>query len=309
MERPKVDAETGFAELLRRLDDAMDWLSHQGIDLPADSRYRLYQAKIRQLAENYSRADWVGDRDSHDRMYSALHETFDLLSVRGAFNDPAAVPGLSNRLREVVRGPEIYWEEDGIAGGNHARNLGFELVLAALLQRGGFAPRLDARADAIFQLGDQRVVAECKRVRDKAVVRDRLEHARRQALADLGELPRGNNSAVLAIDVSRIVVQALLDGGAPVFGDRTGFPIFEFPAEALSAVLQTLSKEVGQSISQEMLGLWNERILAVVARYQLFVESGGIPIHVQKWVFVPNSQATPERIALCERLATSLQQA
>jgi hypothetical protein len=281
-----LDGVVGFEGLLEGLNHALAWL--QRLDVRTEgTRYQQYQAALRELVENYRRQDW---RPDADRTISALYEAADLQTIHSAF-DGQHLPGLVERLRSLVNGPEQIQRERREDGGIHARNIGFELIAAGRMVRGGLQIELNQRGDVVTTLDDQRVVVECKRPRRPDTVRRCLERARQQALGDIDGRGANGNSALIAIDASVVINpgNALLMAKLP-----------------LAEALDELAGLMGHATIRNMEGLWHGRILGTVARFSALVVSDGIPVYAQQWVFVRNEGVDARRLELAEALSAGL---
>jgi len=291
-ESAHADATIGYAGLLQELDGAIAWLTALGAEPGADSRYTEYRASVAELVNEYQKPNWRPNEATLDRLYGALYEASDLLTIQTGLRGGDEIAGLTDRLRDLVQGPARVTDEELIDGGIHARNVGFELVVAARLKSSGYPPRLDERGDVVFALGDQRVVTECKRPRRSETVVRCLEQARQQALNDIGDLDAANSSALIAIEATVVV------------HPNRGLLITPRP---LRETLTELSDRMARAIAHDMENLWHRRILGAMVRFSALVSAGGIPIYAQQWAFVRNAGADLHRRELAEQLSTDLQ--
>lgn len=291
-EQADLDAVIGFEALLRGLDDAIAWVRRLGVPVPDGGRYPRYRALVAELAANYARPEWQLDAAGVQRAFNALFEASDLQTIHAGFAG-GNLPGLVERLRTLVQGPEQVSQEELEDGGIHARNFAFELVVAGRLLQAGHPPRLDERGDAIVTLGDHRVVVECKRPRRANSVRHCLVRARDQALGDINGRGVDRTSGLLAVEASVVVNpgNGLLAAARP-----------------LPEALNELSDRMAQAISQNMEGLWHPRILGAMARFSGLVVADGIPVYAQQWAFIRHNGTDAARLELSARLSESLRQ-
>jgi hypothetical protein len=106
------------------------------------------------------------------------------------------------KLSAVFSGPVLPSDEDSTS--NHARNIQFELTLAALLKRAGYAPRLGEHPDLLVHVVDRDYVIECKRVFSAAKVITRIAEAGAQLHADRKNVV-ASTCGIVAISLSRFL--------------------------------------------------------------------------------------------------------
>lgn len=288
-EAPHLDAVQTFADCAKGADEAIAWMATLGAAVPIDSRYRRYLSEVQILAERHADPAWRPPDVT--RTWSALFEASDLQAIHAGLRG-GDIPGLRERLAELVQGPEQMANEEMTAGGIHARNIGFELIMAARLRSAGYEPVLDQRADIIFTVDKQRVVVECKRVRRPETVRARLRHARQQALSDTGGIDAELNSVLLAVEVSVVV-----NPGNPLLAADKPLP----------QVLSELSDRIAHSVNVSVRDLWHRRILGVAVRFSGLIVADGLPVYSQEWALIRNSGIDAQRSGALEQLVANLQ--
>jgi len=95
---------------------------------------------------------------------------------------------LRPKLRDVLRGPPLPMAED--KNSNQARNMMFELSLAAKLWSVGLPTHLGEHPDLWVEIGKRKLLIECKRPSDRRTVKDQIGPARKQLIRQLArEVP------------------------------------------------------------------------------------------------------------------------
>jgi hypothetical protein len=109
---------------------------------------------------------------------------------------------LRPKLRDVLRGPPLPIVED--KNSNQARNMMFELSLAAKLWHVGLPPHLGEHPDLWVEIGNKKLLIECKRPFDRRTVKDQIGVARKQLIRQLAREPPGTR-AVIALSLSKVI--------------------------------------------------------------------------------------------------------
>jgi hypothetical protein len=133
-----------YEEITKGLDETLDFCSALGLtDDVAASRFRTYRGHIERLkgAIRAPRPNPVSEQIDNDTLtyLVALIEASEFLSLFPFLKscDPEL---LRPKLRDVLRGPDLPTGEDDASG--QARNILFELNLAAKLWHAGLKPEL-----------------------------------------------------------------------------------------------------------------------------------------------------------------------
>jgi hypothetical protein len=131
-----------------------------------------------------------------------LHESHELLEACDEFPDLTQA-GLRDRLKKALNGPRELEKETPEKG--EPRNFLFELVMASLLKRAGFAIDLDRTEDVFFQLAGRPVFMECKRIHSLPRLEKRIEDATLQIRERCDGTHASEARGIIAIDVSRLL--------------------------------------------------------------------------------------------------------
>lgn len=111
---------------------------------------------------------------------------------------------LAPKIRALLAGPELPSDEDQAS--NQARNIQFELWLAATLWRVGLQVKL-AEPDLWCKNGEATVLFACKRILSPKKLTKRVNEATDQLRRGLAPLPEGKSWGVIAISLSRILAK------------------------------------------------------------------------------------------------------
>ena len=198
--------EAEWAEILTRLDSVLGLCRSLGLEEQvAVSRFMEYRQRLALLNEAFRREGVEGPRRLYDldrlAQVVAITEAAELASLE-PFLSMSNPVHLRPKLRDVLGGPPLPDEEDG--NSNHARNILFELNLAAKLFAGGVVPTVGDRPDLQCEIASKAVLFECKRVLSERAARKRIGEAW-DVLCD--EAPKAGPEArgVVALSVTKLV--------------------------------------------------------------------------------------------------------
>jgi hypothetical protein len=292
-----VDAhnDVSFEGMLAGMDAALEWIRSLEVPLGAGSRYLRYRELLAQLVIDYKNPTWTGSKEHLLRYWSAAYEAADIGVIHRAFTGLVpTIPGLLERLREVVRGPEqIAHERPGNAGAR-ARNTAFELVVGARIQKAGFPVRFDYRADVLFQVDGQALAVECKRPMSGTAMRGNIATAVEQ-----GQTAVANGEAAsffIAVEASPAV--------------NRGNPLLSATAP-MAQVLEQLSDGIAGALDHDLPKPWPPEMIGVLGRFSgLIVDrEKNIPVYAQQWAMIGTRDTDPDRAALSQKVVKALQQA
>ena len=221
-----------YDELLTEMESAVEWLSKLGITKP--NRIKQHHANIRRLAdaEKAGTLDQIRNAIEPEKAREILWswvESFEFVDISKSLKeiDPSELLPV---LKRAVEGPPDVSAEAARNSSNAARNLMFELVIAARLARAGLKPHLQ-EPDVLVDIDDWLLLIACKRPLGDAAIPENVLRAAAQLRKALNAHPKRQKiMGVIAVSVSRIL--------------NPGDKILEVPArEALSPAL---SEHVGQ---------------------------------------------------------------
>lgn len=197
-------SSTSFERLLAALEEAIQWVESLGLRVGVGrfGEYeRFYAALLRSVREENS-AVLLGE-DWAQRALDGLVAAQELILIR---NELSRLPQnqLVPRLRKYVTGASAEAAENPATGTSQARNLGFELVLAARLAAGGIEPVLPEEGDIAVEVVGLPVHIECKRPQSMAGLEEAVGKAADQLSARANKAqvqPRG----VIGISIGKMV--------------------------------------------------------------------------------------------------------
>lgn len=129
-----------------------------------------------------------------------LHESQEILEACDQFAD-LNEPGLIERLKTILSGvPELHKETS-----SEPRNILFELVMAAMLKREGLEFHLDRIEDVSFEFIGSPWFMECKRIRSKSKLRERINNAALQIVERCDNSQNSEAKGIIALDVSKLL--------------------------------------------------------------------------------------------------------
>ncbi len=199
-----------YSEILRDLEAFLSLC--QALELGEEvraSRFNLYRGRIRDLSAEIGRLRaGVSKVPIYKKLQADLPRylvaVFESQEVAGMlpFLTKSPPDVLRPRLRRMLSGPEMPSEED--PGLNQARNIQFELWMAATLSRAGGAVVL-AEPDLQCNIGDVTILIACKRLFSVSKLTRRINEATAQLRRSLSGRPEGTFAGVIAISLARIL--------------------------------------------------------------------------------------------------------
>lgn len=141
------------------------------------------------------------DEVDFETLLNDLEESQEILEACDQFSD-LSKPGLRDRLEKVLSGQRELVKESLAKA--EARNVLFELVMAARIDRAGFVVDLDRIEDVFFDLFGRPCFVECKRVHSVNKLRTRIEEAAKQIRTRCDDSRSAKARGIIALDVSKI---------------------------------------------------------------------------------------------------------
>ncbi len=185
--------------------EACEWLCKHGLNLQ-NTRINKYKNDLIELAD-YFEADKIKEFQalkSFDDIVNSTAEASEFIYIyRGLsrLTDKTIIA----KLRDFIKGPESSNHELPSSSSNRARNVSFELYMAALFVLAGFEIDLTSLADIIVKINEFQVFIECKRPQSETGVNGNINDAlsqlnKRYEVATDQNLARG----IIALSVSKI---------------------------------------------------------------------------------------------------------
>lgn len=227
---------TTYETLLEGLDGLLSLACDLGIgEEAARGRFGQYRRRLIVLIEFVQRLR-AGDPVENVRQEIlehvadyriALHEVQDLNMLTPVLvSIPADIA--RRKLAHIVAGPALPRDENPAS--NQARNIQFEITLAALLQRAGYAPHIGEHPDLLVTVDDTDYAIECKRMFSAAKVGTRISEAGKQLHRDKHQV-RAGTRGIVAISVARF-----LSGNNEIFPARDARAGYEALATYLDGI-------------------------------------------------------------------------
>ena len=191
----------GIHRLIELVDETSQWLRSIGLD-PEPTRFGVYSRALRR---------WIGKAPGelpHEAAVLAIEAIVPCLEIVQVHQHLAPLVDaarLKPRLERLLAGPPLEADENFDDGTNDARNMGFELVVGAVLAESGATVVLPDDGDLTVEIDGATAGLECKRVRSVRGLRQRVKRAGEQ-LAGRAGLPN-NALRLVAVDASLLVRQ------------------------------------------------------------------------------------------------------
>ncbi len=195
-----------YAELLGELDAAVEWLAKLGIT--KRNRISQHQSNIRMLVQ----AEKAGQLEQLrkeleprkiEEIFWSWTESFEFVDVASSLRD-ADPAELLPVLRKAVQGPANPATEEAQISSNDARNIMFELVIAARLTRAGLRTSLQ-EPDVVANLDDWRFLIACKRPLSDVGIKRNVAAAGLQLRRGLQKEKHARSIGLVALSVSKVL--------------------------------------------------------------------------------------------------------
>jgi hypothetical protein len=175
-----------YSELLADLENALAWLESMAIST-GTKRHATYLRTLKRVDKEWRAR---GDMRASDvpveskLMTTAAAEALQLVRIWRAF-DGREARGLRGKLKTFAGGPVLERDERPKKAGNSARDVGFELEVAAYFSRVG-AVDLSAGVDVVVLFQGMSILLECKRPSSEGMIAENLDRASEQIMGELG---------------------------------------------------------------------------------------------------------------------------
>ncbi len=198
--------EATWEEILGRLDSVLDLCRSLRLEgAVAGSRFLKHRERLSSLIDRLNQWGQAAARELYDSdrlsHIVALTEAGEVAAIE-PFLRACSPETIKPKLRHVLGGPVLPNEED--ENSNQARNILFELNLAAKLSAGGLSPELGDRPDLTCEVEGKKLLIECKRPLTEQDARTRIRKAwtalQREARKE-GPGVRG----VIALSVTKLI--------------------------------------------------------------------------------------------------------
>lgn len=197
---------SSFLEVKSRMQNALEWIKDIGIRVE-HTRIQEYCYSIEILEKAY-REDCLDDLNNTESMRTltnAFYEAFEICRIHRHLSGLFTSENKS-KLKRFVEGPVCFLDESTNTSSNLARNIGFELGVAADLVSGGFEVDLSSEADIVIKKLPFQMYFECKRPQKKESVNRNIRKAKKQLEKRYQRYNDPDNArGIVTLSVSRIV--------------------------------------------------------------------------------------------------------
>ncbi len=267
-----------FKDLLVRAELLVAQLEAAGIPVKAGSRFDQYVAELRSALPHECGSP---PEAILRRWHRLLIEVEDLADIVTTLSTPPATAGWKERVRESLSGNFLRTEE---VNHSRARDIQFELILAAQLRKCGYATAFQ-EPDVIATIEDTRIGIAAKRPRSRQKLQKVAKEAARQVI-------KTDTQGIVAIDVTVVAN-----------------PDDRHLATNNEAATQDLIEEQGRRIGRYLAATIGSRfgtshIFAVLSRLTIpvWVPEERMLAFANQWTIATLIGANDSRWRICEEL-------
>jgi len=164
-----------IAALASRTEDVLQRLRGASVAIPAGSRLHRYLAALNAAAP----LEYANPPEQLIRLcHRLLIEIDDLEQITGSLGSAQPVPGWGELVEQTLSGSPLRTEE---ANHSRARDVQFELLVAALFRRIGYSVSLE-EPDVVAERNLHRIAIAAKRPRSRTKLRRNIHDAGKQIL-------------------------------------------------------------------------------------------------------------------------------
>ncbi|OIR18978.1 hypothetical protein GALL_13220 [mine drainage metagenome] len=195
---------SSYHQLTGHLTEIERWLRSMAVPV---GRVALYRKTMERLTEVHA-AGRIPETFSPDEIQSLILTFLEIEELKFINEHLAQVrdADLPSKLATTVGGPELTRGENPTKSNNHARNVLFELTLAATLASAGFMLEASGICDLRTSFEGRPVFIECKRPQSPGHVDRAIKDGMKQLERRLTGGPLGS-LGILAISASKVITQ------------------------------------------------------------------------------------------------------
>ena len=236
-------ATYSFTQLGEDLQALEDTLTQSGLRVSGAGRFAEYKRCIERATSHREGHVGVNDED-RGVLYRAMIETHELCLIAEELGSGAEVPGWKEKTQIALGGKPVA----GTQQHDHARDIQFELYLAAVARRSGFEVRLDEPDVICLDEGWGRIALAAKRIQSEGKIERHLRKASSQ-------LEASGIPGLVAVDLT----WAVADFGAAREGSSN-----ESIGQSLHNEVQGYVGDQAEKYSQQIDPRWAYAILVHV---------------------------------------------
>lgn len=197
---PATFTRAAFTSIASELRAALDWVALFSAGLPS-SRVDKYRHTFDELLQVCEQRDLETANRRFGEFINTLFEVHELVYMHQWLGDLDACPYLRARVPEIIKGPVQYSLESS-SSSNRARNIAFELLLAARIRQAKLDLELELGADTACLCNNRRLLFECKRPRSRAGLERNVTRAAHQLKTHYARAARSRYRGVVALDLT-----------------------------------------------------------------------------------------------------------
>ena len=184
------------------LEKTKKWLQQGRVNI-ADSRFEQVLTNLELLCtwHDQKRIPELLSNVGNELVIATLKETMPFIQIYEQFNNLKPHQSIPfSKLKKVIGGVFLTKNEDAVT--NEARNILFELELAAMLKKRGL--KITGFDDVEFQLGDAHCRIQCKRPMTSRAVSRNIDEALKQLQAGFTD-ESDKNVGIIALSIDKIL--------------------------------------------------------------------------------------------------------
>jgi hypothetical protein len=196
-----------FENVGDRFEAACGWLTDMGVNV-SPSRVGRYRRDVSDLVTSYNASGPEHEAllSRLDEMLVTLFEVTELITIHERLCTYPDQGSLHARLHRLSMGPGWSGEEISNNSSTHARNVAFELLMAARCIAAGYDVDLSSDADVIASKGGYSIIIECKRPQSPDALERNLKSAFKQlACRYASGDPLASDRGIVAISINKAV--------------------------------------------------------------------------------------------------------
>ena len=192
-------SEIKLEQELSILEQLSQWLSRIGINIDGTRFCKLLEL-VRDIDHHYrsDKTSQLSMKYDNASQWVALTDVTTFIRVFLGFKDIKSHDLPRAKLKEMLDGPLLPWNESPNSGNSHARNTLFELEMAAWFKRAELA--VTSYDDVQFNFTEHTFNVQCKRIHSSKRIGDNVAIAADQITKRMDKLPRTKGLICLCID-------------------------------------------------------------------------------------------------------------
>ncbi len=241
-----------FHDLAKEIEESANWLASYGLDY-VRTRVGGYKKHLDEIAD-YCEAKRINELLSRHDLQSIANSVYEANELVCIYRGLTKITNtdLPEKLRDFIKGPKSYIQENTVSSSNLGRNIAFELDIAAHFALAGLMPDFGDKADLKVHIEERTLFLECKRPQYKHQIHSNIKGAMRQLESRYKTATDPSNCCgLIALSISKIV--------NPQFQ-----PLYPATAEFLDGMLNNIMNGFIQAHQSEWRDLKDPRTIGVI---------------------------------------------